>query len=132
MSHLSLSVPAGMGKHRHTNTPALAPMHILCLSNHAYLCLSENSVFSSWHSSKLLIVPFVLCRMVVEPSLQDESEFLYAAQPELLRYRTPQLTVEKVMDWYQTRAEEIEHYARQVREEWQLLLSDAGSATLGS
>ena len=70
--------------------------------------------------------------MVVEPSLQDESEFLYAAQPELLRYRTPQLTVEKVMDWYQTRAEEIEHYARQVREEWQLLLSDAGSATLGS
>ncbi|XP_032209159.1 neuroblastoma-amplified sequence isoform X2 [Mustela erminea] len=54
------------------------------------------------------------CRMVVEPSLQDESEFLYAAQPELLRYRTPELTVDKVMDWYQTRAEEIEHYARQV------------------
>ncbi|XP_026374900.3 NBAS subunit of NRZ tethering complex isoform X2 [Ursus arctos] len=54
------------------------------------------------------------CRMVVEPSLQDESEFLYAAQPELLRYRTPELAVEKVMDWYQTRAEEIEHYARQV------------------
>ncbi|KAF0870718.1 NBAS protein, partial [Crocuta crocuta] len=53
-------------------------------------------------------------RMVVEPSLQDESEFLYAAQPELLRYRTPRLSVEKVMDWYQTRAEEIEHYARQV------------------
>ncbi|XP_044117988.1 neuroblastoma-amplified sequence isoform X1 [Neovison vison] len=54
------------------------------------------------------------CRMVIEPSLQDESEFLYAAQPELLRYRTPELTVDKVMDWYQTRAEEIEHYARQV------------------
>uniref|UniRef100_A0A452VGF7 NBAS subunit of NRZ tethering complex n=1 Tax=Ursus maritimus TaxID=29073 RepID=A0A452VGF7_URSMA len=54
------------------------------------------------------------CRMVVEPSLQDESEFLYAAQPELLRYRTPELAVEKVMDWYQNRAEEIEHYARQV------------------
>nr|XP_060503222.1 NBAS subunit of NRZ tethering complex [Panthera onca] len=53
-------------------------------------------------------------RMVVEPRLQDESEFLYAAQPELLRYRTPPLTVEKVVDWYQTRAEEIEHYARQV------------------
>ncbi|XP_053522900.1 NBAS subunit of NRZ tethering complex isoform X2 [Artibeus jamaicensis] len=54
------------------------------------------------------------CRMVVEPSLQDESEFLYAAQPELLRYQMPQLTVEKVMDWYQARAEEIEHCARQV------------------
>lgn len=53
--------------------------------------------------------------MVVEPSLQDESEFLYAAQPELLKYQTPQLAVEKVMDWYQTRAEEIEHCARQVR-----------------
>ncbi|XP_014445107.1 neuroblastoma-amplified sequence isoform X2 [Tupaia chinensis] len=54
------------------------------------------------------------CRMVVEPSLQDESEFLYAAQPELLRYRSAQLAVEEAMDWYRTRAEEIEHYARQV------------------
>lgn len=53
--------------------------------------------------------------MVVEPSLQDESEFLYTAQPELLRYKTAQLAVEKVIDWYQTRAEEIEHHARQVR-----------------
>ncbi|XP_054977538.1 NBAS subunit of NRZ tethering complex [Sorex araneus] len=54
------------------------------------------------------------CRMVVEPSLSDESEFLYTAQPELLRFRTPKLAVELVMDWYQTRAEEIEHYAGQV------------------
>lgn len=53
--------------------------------------------------------------MVVEPSLQDESEFLYAAQPELLRFKTAQLAVEKVVDWYQTRAEDIEHYAGQVR-----------------
>ena len=53
--------------------------------------------------------------MVIEPSLPDESEFLYAAQPELLRFRTSQLAVEKVMDWYQSRAEEIEHYALQVR-----------------
>lgn len=53
--------------------------------------------------------------MVVEPSLQDESEFLYTAQPELLKYKTAQLAVEKVIDWYQTRAEEIEHHARQVR-----------------
>lgn len=54
--------------------------------------------------------------MVVEPGLQDDSEFLYAAQPELLQYRTPQLTVEKVMAWYQSRAEDIEHHAGQVRE----------------
>lgn len=53
--------------------------------------------------------------MVVEPNLADESEFLYAAQPELLRYRTTELAVEMVMDWYQARAEEIEHYAGQVR-----------------
>lgn len=69
--------------------------------------------------------------MVVEPRLQDESEFLYAAQPELLRYRTPPLTVEKVVDWYQTRAEEIEHYARQVRGGRQPRLHDAGRAASG-
>ncbi|XP_006869532.1 PREDICTED: neuroblastoma-amplified sequence-like, partial [Chrysochloris asiatica] len=54
------------------------------------------------------------CKVVVEPSLQDENEFLYAAQPELLNYRTTQLAVERVTEWYHTRAEEIEHYARQV------------------
>ncbi|XP_042637798.1 neuroblastoma-amplified sequence [Orycteropus afer afer] len=54
------------------------------------------------------------CKMVVEPNLQGENEFLYAAQPELLKYKTTQLTVENVTEWYQTRAEEIEHYAQQV------------------
>ncbi|KAM6149969.1 NBAS subunit of NRZ tethering complex [Erethizon dorsatum] len=54
------------------------------------------------------------CRKVAELSLQDESEFLYAAQPELLRFRTAQLAVEEVMDWYRSRAEEIERYAGQV------------------
>ncbi|KAM7078156.1 NBAS subunit of NRZ tethering complex isoform 2-T2 [Molossus nigricans] len=54
------------------------------------------------------------CRMVVEPNLPDESEFLYAAQPTLLRYKTTELAVEMAMDWYQSRAEEIEHYAGQV------------------
>lgn len=53
--------------------------------------------------------------MVVEPSLQDESEFLYAAQPELLSFKTTQLAVERVMHWFQSRAEEIEHHAGQVR-----------------
>ncbi|EDM03117.1 rCG62269, isoform CRA_a [Rattus norvegicus] len=56
----------------------------------------------------------MLCRMVVEPGLQDDSEFLYAAQPELLQYRTPQLTVEKAMAWYRSRAQDIEHHAGQV------------------
>ncbi|XP_036891385.1 neuroblastoma-amplified sequence [Sturnira hondurensis] len=80
-----------------------------------------------YHGDSLMIVPWherthrdkdwceeAACRMVVGPSLQDESEFLYAAQPELLRYQTPQLTVEEAMAWYQSRAEEIEHCARQV------------------
>lgn len=51
---------------------------------------------------------------MVEPSLRDESEFLYAAQPELLRHQAPQLTAEQAMHWYRSRAEEIEHCARQV------------------
>lgn len=59
----------------------------------------------------------MLCRTVVEPGLQDDSEFLYAEQPELLQYRMPQLTVEKAVDWYRSRAEEIEHHAGQVRRE---------------
>ncbi|XP_040848780.1 neuroblastoma-amplified sequence isoform X2 [Ochotona curzoniae] len=54
------------------------------------------------------------CRIVVEPNCQDESEFLYTAQPALLSYRTASLTVESVMDWYQSRAAEIEHYSGQV------------------
>lgn len=53
--------------------------------------------------------------MVVEPDLPDESEFLYAAQPALLRFKTTELAVEMATDWYQARAEEIEHYAGQVR-----------------
>lgn len=68
--------------------------------------------------------------MVVEPSLQDESEFLYAAQPELLRFKTTQLAVESVMGWYQTRAEEIEHHAGQVRGGGSCL-SEVPAAALG-
>ncbi|XP_063110384.1 NBAS subunit of NRZ tethering complex isoform X3 [Cavia porcellus] len=54
------------------------------------------------------------CRAAVEPSLQDEGEFLYAAQPELLRFRTAQLAVAEAIDWYQSRAKEIERHAGQV------------------
>jgi hypothetical protein len=70
--------------------------------------------------------------MVVEPSLQDDSEFLYAAQPELLQYRTPQLTVEKVMAWYQSRAEDIEHHAGQVSRGGTVLSGVGGASWSGS
>uniref|UniRef100_A0A452VG26 NBAS subunit of NRZ tethering complex n=1 Tax=Ursus maritimus TaxID=29073 RepID=A0A452VG26_URSMA len=105
----------------------LLPHRLAILSNfpettspHEYSVLLYNGdslVLIPWHEHKHRDKDWceeLECRMVVEPSLQDESEFLYAAQPELLRYRTPELAVEKVMDWYQNRAEEIEHYARQV------------------
>ncbi|NXA37259.1 NBAS protein, partial [Eudromia elegans] len=54
------------------------------------------------------------CKKVVEPTLQDEGEFLYEMQPELLKYRTTVLSVELVTDWYLNRAQEIENYAMQV------------------
>uniref|UniRef100_A0A8C2TJ77 NBAS subunit of NRZ tethering complex n=1 Tax=Coturnix japonica TaxID=93934 RepID=A0A8C2TJ77_COTJA len=54
------------------------------------------------------------CRTIVEPTLEDESEFLYESQPELLKYRTTELSVELVTDWYLSRAQEIEKYAMQV------------------
>lgn len=73
----------------------------------------------------------MLHRKVVEPRLPDDSEFFYAAQPELLRYKASRLAVEGVMAWYQTRAEEIEHHARQVTGGRQLPLSGASSATWG-
>ncbi|XP_047378321.1 NBAS subunit of NRZ tethering complex [Sciurus carolinensis] len=80
-------------------------------------CSGDSLMIVPWHEQKHRAKDWceeLECRMVVEPSLQDESEFLYAAQPELLRYRTTQLAVEKAMDWYQRRAEEIEHHAGQV------------------
>ncbi|XP_064911947.1 NBAS subunit of NRZ tethering complex isoform X2 [Columba livia] len=54
------------------------------------------------------------CRVVVEPTLQDEGEFLYETQPELLKYRTTDLSVDLVTDWYLSRAQEIEKYSMQV------------------
>ncbi|XP_064002508.1 NBAS subunit of NRZ tethering complex isoform X2 [Pogoniulus pusillus] len=54
------------------------------------------------------------CRMVVESTLPDEGEFLYETQPELLKYRTTDLSVDLVTDWYLSRAQEIERYAMQV------------------
>ncbi|XP_052042051.1 NBAS subunit of NRZ tethering complex isoform X3 [Apodemus sylvaticus] len=109
----------------------LLPHRLAILSNfpettspHEYAVLLPEAC---WNNDSLTIIPWaerkhraedwceeLECRMVVEPNLQDDSEFLYAAQPELLQYRTPQLTVEKVMAWYQHRAEAIEHHAGQV------------------
>ncbi|EAX00903.1 neuroblastoma-amplified protein, isoform CRA_d [Homo sapiens] len=111
----------------------LLPHRLAILSNfpettspHEYSVLLPEACFNGdslmiipWHEHKHRAKDWceeLACRMVVEPNLQDESEFLYAAQPELLRFRMTQLTVEKVMDWYQTRAEEIEHYARQLQQ----------------
>ncbi|XP_032999018.1 neuroblastoma-amplified sequence isoform X1 [Lacerta agilis] len=54
------------------------------------------------------------CKLMVEPALQDEGEFLYESQPELLKYRTTELSIKLVMDWYWKRAEEIENYSMQV------------------
>uniref|UniRef100_A0A8C3Q437 NBAS subunit of NRZ tethering complex n=1 Tax=Geospiza parvula TaxID=87175 RepID=A0A8C3Q437_GEOPR len=54
------------------------------------------------------------CRMVIEPTSQDEGQFLYEKQPELLKYRTTDLSVDLVTDWYLSRAQEIEEYAMQV------------------
>ncbi|XP_059798164.1 NBAS subunit of NRZ tethering complex isoform X2 [Balaenoptera ricei] len=111
--------------------PDLLPHRLVILSNfpettspHEYSVLlpeacydGESLMIIPWHEHKHRDKDWceeLECRMVIEPSLPDESEFLYAAQPELLRFRTSQLAVEKVMDWYQSRAEEIEHYALQV------------------
>ncbi|XP_036290535.1 neuroblastoma-amplified sequence isoform X3 [Pipistrellus kuhlii] len=127
---------------RESNVPALEilftyhgsdllPHRLAILSNfpettspHEYSALLPEACYSG---DSLVIIPWherkhrdkdwceeAACRMVVEPSLQDESEFLYAAQPELLRFKTSQLAVERAMDWYQSRAEEIEHHAGQV------------------
>ncbi|XP_074847388.1 NBAS subunit of NRZ tethering complex isoform X2 [Carettochelys insculpta] len=54
------------------------------------------------------------CRMIFEPVLQAEDEFLYQAQPELSKYRTTKLSIDLVSDWYWNRAQEIENYAMQV------------------
>ncbi|CAH6786831.1 Nbas [Phodopus roborovskii] len=103
---------------RESNVQALEILmtyHGSDLLPHRLAILSNFPETTSPHEySVLLPEAWYATRMVVESSLQDDSEFLYAEQPELMQYRMPQLTVEKVMDWYQSRAEEIEHHAGQV------------------
>ncbi|XP_035278775.1 neuroblastoma-amplified sequence [Anguilla anguilla] len=54
------------------------------------------------------------CRSAVEPDAQDEDEFLYEEQPELLRFRSADPPVSLLTDWYLSRAEDIDSGSRQV------------------
>lgn len=54
------------------------------------------------------------CRLTVEPVLEDEGDFLYDSQPEWTKYKTPELSIDLVADWYWNRAESIENYSMQV------------------
>nr|DBA25758.1 TPA: hypothetical protein GDO54_010108 [Pyxicephalus adspersus] len=54
------------------------------------------------------------CRSKVEPSSPDLAEFLYEEQPEFLVYKTDNLSIDLVKNWYWNRAVEIENFARQV------------------
>ncbi|KAM3855647.1 NBAS subunit of NRZ tethering complex isoform 2-T2 [Vipera latastei] len=54
------------------------------------------------------------CKLIIDPVLQDESEILFDSQPELLKYRATDLSIDLVTDWYWKRAEEIENYSMQV------------------
>ncbi|XP_029451786.1 neuroblastoma-amplified sequence [Rhinatrema bivittatum] len=109
----------------------LLPHRLAILSNfpettspHEYPILLPEACFEA---GELVIVPWneqkhrdkdwceeSNCKSIVEPSSQDEAEFLYEEQPELIKYRSTKLTVDLVTNWYWNRAEEIESYARQV------------------
>ncbi|XP_066468045.1 NBAS subunit of NRZ tethering complex isoform X2 [Tiliqua scincoides] len=54
------------------------------------------------------------CKLTVEPAHQDEGAFLYDSQPELMMYRTTELSINLATDWYWNRAEAIENYSMQV------------------
>ncbi|CAG09076.1 unnamed protein product, partial [Tetraodon nigroviridis] len=54
------------------------------------------------------------CRAVLDQNLLNDDAFLYEESPELLRFRTAAPSIELLTDWYQSRAEDIEQYARQV------------------
>ncbi|XP_033860699.3 NBAS subunit of NRZ tethering complex [Acipenser ruthenus] len=54
------------------------------------------------------------CRIILEPNPQDEAEFLYEEQPELLKFRTTEPSIQLLTDWYLRQAEEIDSFSRQV------------------
>ncbi|XP_075454502.1 NBAS subunit of NRZ tethering complex isoform X2 [Ascaphus truei] len=109
----------------------LLPHRLTILSNfpettspHEYSILLQEACFEA---GELKIVPWneqkhrdkdwceePECKIMVEPSSSHVAEFLYEEQPELLAYRTDFLSIDTVKNWYWSRAEEIENYARQV------------------
>ncbi|XP_041419496.1 neuroblastoma-amplified sequence isoform X4 [Xenopus laevis] len=54
------------------------------------------------------------CKTMIEPCPADPAVFLYEEQPELLAYKTHQLPIDIVKNWYWNRAQEVENYARLV------------------
>lgn len=57
---------------------------------------------------------FFTLRAALDQNLLNDDAFLYEESPELLRFRTAAPSIELLTDWYQNRAEDIEHYSRQV------------------
>lgn len=53
-------------------------------------------------------------RAVLDQNLLNDDAFLYEESPDLLRFRTAAPSIELLTDWYQSRAEDIEQYSRQV------------------
>lgn len=53
-------------------------------------------------------------RAVLDQNLLNDDAFLYEESPKLLRFRTAAPSIELLADWYQSRAEDIEQYSRQV------------------
>ncbi|KAJ8397645.1 hypothetical protein AAFF_G00436440, partial [Aldrovandia affinis] len=54
------------------------------------------------------------CRVVLEPNSQDQDEFLYEEQPELLQFRTADPSIGLLTEWYLRRAKDIDSCSRQV------------------
>lgn len=59
------------------------------------------------------LLPSLLRAVLGQNPLNDDA-FLYEELPELLRFRTAAPPIELLTDWYQSRAEDIERYSRQV------------------
>ncbi|XP_034017552.1 neuroblastoma-amplified sequence isoform X2 [Thalassophryne amazonica] len=54
------------------------------------------------------------CRAVLDQNLYDDDSFMYEETPELLRFRTATPSIQLLTDWYQSRAQDIDCWSRQV------------------
>ncbi|KAF3702766.1 Neuroblastoma-amplified sequence Neuroblastoma-amplified gene protein -like protein [Channa argus] len=54
------------------------------------------------------------CRAVLDQNLFDDDSFLYEESPDLVRFRTANPSVERLTDWYKSRAQDIDSCSRQV------------------